>query len=167
VQKRSVLRSAAANRSSGGINTASFDQPLRRPSDAFSFDTPNPSPHPNVVPATPTVGGASVIRPGSSRSGDNGMPWETLLPDDASDDWKALAQSVMDTYAARTNGTYILRKSSALSWHYGDADPGMCACLPEPHQIAPCRLRHSLQNSVRCRPRSCRITSQECSLLIQ
>src|SRR4051812_13164775 len=25
-------------------------------------------------------------------------------------------------YAARTNGTYTLRKGSAISWHYGDAD---------------------------------------------
>jgi trehalose-phosphatase len=36
--------------------------------------------------------------------------------------WKALVGSIMETYAARTHGTYVLRKSSALSWHYGDAD---------------------------------------------
>jgi trehalose-phosphatase len=36
--------------------------------------------------------------------------------------WKALVGAIMETYAARTHGTYVLKKASALSWHYGDAD---------------------------------------------
>ena len=39
------------------------------------------------------------------------------------EEWKALGSGIMETYAARTNGVYMLRKGSAISWHYGDADP--------------------------------------------
>ena len=83
-----------------------------------------PSPAASVASAggAPARGSAASAA-SSAEGGDNGMPWEDLTPEHVSVDWMALAQGIMDTYAARTNGTYILRKSSALSWHYGDADP--------------------------------------------
>jgi trehalose-phosphatase len=73
---------------------------------------------------------------------DNGQPWLSMLDGTGSAplssmtpmaslppksanaaDWKQITGSIMDLYAARTHGTYVLRKSSALSWHYADADP--------------------------------------------
>lgn len=65
--------------------------------------------------------GAAGASDAAEVEGDNGMPWLTLTTM-ASDDWKALAAGIMEMYAARTNGTYILRKNSAISWHFGDAD---------------------------------------------
>ncbi|KAA0156681.1 hypothetical protein FNF29_00792 [Cafeteria roenbergensis] len=38
------------------------------------------------------------------------------------DSWLDLALSIMELYTARTNGTFILRKGSAIAWHFGDAD---------------------------------------------
>jgi trehalose-6-phosphate synthase/trehalose-6-phosphatase len=71
--------------------------------------------------------GRAAVAAGSMGStaaskGDNGMPWQTLGPTSRQKDWMALAAGIMETYATRTNGTYILRKGSAMSWHYGDAD---------------------------------------------
>lgn len=85
--------------------------------------------------ASPALGAAaassrdSIEQPGSlvlggGALGDNGQPWETCVPVLSSmDEWKGLACTIMEMYAARTNGTFILRKGSAVSWHYSDADP--------------------------------------------
>ena len=51
----------------------------------------------------------------------NPHPWVTLTEMKV-DEWKSVASSIMEMYVARTNGTYILRKTSAISWHYADAD---------------------------------------------
>ncbi|EER16132.1 Trehalose-phosphatase, putative [Perkinsus marinus ATCC 50983] len=37
--------------------------------------------------------------------------------------WKAIAMELMKQYVARTQGSYIEYKGSALVWQYGDADP--------------------------------------------
>jgi trehalose 6-phosphate synthase/phosphatase len=88
-------------------------------------------PGPQLGPAAPSV--------------DNGQPWETVVPYTPMGEWKSLAGTVMDSYAgacarvsfpsscgltpapllpaARTNGAFTLRKGSAVSWHYTDADP--------------------------------------------
>ena len=51
----------------------------------------------------------------------NPHPWVTLTEMKV-EEWKVVASSIMEMYVARTNGTYILRKTSAISWHYADAD---------------------------------------------
>ena len=51
----------------------------------------------------------------------NPHPW-VALTEMKVEEWKVVAGSIMEMYVARTNGTYILRKTSAISWHYADAD---------------------------------------------
>ncbi|CAN0070484.1 unnamed protein product, partial [Ectocarpus sp. 8 AP-2014] len=48
--------------------------------------------------------------------------WETLvaLRDQS---WKQLTRTIMNLYAQRTNGTYVVNKGSALLWQFRDADP--------------------------------------------
>eukprot|EP01138_Halocafeteria_seosinensis_P014969 gb/GECG01015281.1/.p1 GENE.gb/GECG01015281.1/~~gb/GECG01015281.1/.p1 ORF type:complete len:1335 (+),score=160.38 gb/GECG01015281.1/:1-4005(+) len=36
--------------------------------------------------------------------------------------WQGLAYTIMESYTARTNGTYISTKGSAMVWHFADAD---------------------------------------------
>jgi trehalose-phosphatase len=55
-------------------------------------------------------------------SGKRSGRWHRLLG--ACDiSWIPLAITILEVYTARTNGTYILRKGSAVAWHYSDADP--------------------------------------------
>lgn len=120
-----TIRPSAGGSSSSSQGSGLSLDALQSPILRISVE-PGHSPTAAVGGTTPHCGGA--LQRGSRASavsyeGDNGMPWEDLTPEHVSVDWMALTQSVMDTYAARTNGTYILRKSSALSWHYGDADP--------------------------------------------
>ncbi|EER18482.1 trehalose-6-phosphate synthase, putative [Perkinsus marinus ATCC 50983] len=54
--------------------------------------------------------------------------WECLLSDSYASErddtsWKAIAMELMKQYVARTQGSYIEYKGSALVWQYGDADP--------------------------------------------
>merc|ERR1719295_1043170 len=37
--------------------------------------------------------------------------------------WQNIVYDVLETYTERTNGSYIQRKSTALAWHYENADP--------------------------------------------
>lgn len=48
--------------------------------------------------------------------------WETLvaLRDQS---WKQLTRTIMNLYAQRTHGTYVVNKGSALLWQFRDADP--------------------------------------------
>jgi len=57
-------------------------------------------------------GGATTGQPGR---------WHRLLGR-FDDSWLGLAFAIMELYTARTNGTFILRKGSAIAWHFGDAD---------------------------------------------
>jgi len=51
-----------------------------------------------------------------------GGPWQELVGGaDAS--WFSVAESVMDTYSARTHGAYVQAKGSSISWHFQESDP--------------------------------------------
>jgi len=49
-------------------------------------------------------------------------PWQELMPG-VDTSWKAVAQSMMSGYAARTHGAYVMSKGSSITWNYQEADP--------------------------------------------
>ncbi|KAH9611762.1 hypothetical protein KSS87_009026 [Heliosperma pusillum] len=46
----------------------------------------------------------------------------------ADNDWKSMAEPVMQLYTEATDGSYIETKESALVWHHQDADPDFGSC---------------------------------------
>ncbi|CAM9975335.1 unnamed protein product [Pylaiella littoralis] len=48
--------------------------------------------------------------------------WETLVAV-RDQSWKQLTRTIMNLYAKRTHGTYVVNKGSALLWQFRDADP--------------------------------------------
>ncbi|KAK9684688.1 hypothetical protein RND81_10G225800 [Saponaria officinalis] len=46
----------------------------------------------------------------------------------ADNDWKRMAEPVMQLYTEATDGSYIESKESALVWHHQDADPDFGSC---------------------------------------
>lgn len=43
-------------------------------------------------------------------------------------DWKRMAEPVMQLYTEATDGSYIEKKESAIVWHHQDADPDFGSC---------------------------------------
>lgn len=55
------------------------------------------------------------------------LDWETGLVG-VDNDWKKIAEPVMQLYTETTDGSYIEAKESALVWHHQDADPDFGSC---------------------------------------
>lgn len=64
--------------------------------------------------------GAWFRYPGQSS---NWVKNEKLTNDNEISLWQNIVHDVLKTYTERTNGSYIQRKSTALVWHYENADP--------------------------------------------
>mmetsp|Transcript_8817 Transcript_8817/g.20589 ORF Transcript_8817/g.20589 Transcript_8817/m.20589 type:complete len:1206 (+) Transcript_8817:157-3774(+) len=47
--------------------------------------------------------------------------WQQVV-ESFNDDWKDLAAAIVETYAMRTNGSYVQRKGSSVVWRFEDAD---------------------------------------------
>lgn len=55
------------------------------------------------------------------------LDWE-ISPIIVDDDWKKIAEPVMQLYTETTDGSYIENKESAIVWHHQDADPDFGSC---------------------------------------
>ncbi|GAB4845638.1 Probable alpha,alpha-trehalose-phosphate synthase [UDP-forming] 9 [Ancistrocladus abbreviatus] len=55
------------------------------------------------------------------------LDWETS-PVGADNEWKKIAEPVMQLYTETTDGSYIESKESALVWQHQDADPDFGSC---------------------------------------
>lgn len=55
------------------------------------------------------------------------LDWE-MSPIATENDWKKMAEPVMQLYTEATDGSYIESKESAIVWHHQDADPDFGSC---------------------------------------
>jgi len=47
--------------------------------------------------------------------------WEQII-ESFNDEWKDLAHAIVETYAMRTNGSYVQKKGSSIVWRFEEAD---------------------------------------------
>ena len=88
-----------------------------------------------IEPQWPFVGNNTITRHDTPNGGNSDdlqiinvldpfTPWcRCPLPMQEMLVWQNIVISVLETYTERTNGSYIQRKSTALAWHYENADP--------------------------------------------
>ena len=72
-------------------------------------------------PLTSSALPLGVLIAGASAPRNTAREW-LQLGEHFDDSWMDLVAAYMEGYAARTNGTYVSRKSSSMVWHFADAD---------------------------------------------
>ena len=77
---------------------------------------------PGPLTSTPTYTPGSPGTPGVSPTLMAANHEWQQLGEHFDDSWMDLVAAYMEGYAARTNGTFVSRKSSSMVWHFGDAD---------------------------------------------
>ena len=72
-------------------------------------------------PLTSSALPLGVLAAGAAAPHNTAREW-LQLGEHFDDSWMDLVAAYMEGYAARTNGTYVSRKSSSMVWHFADAD---------------------------------------------